>query len=156
MHRFKIIAAGFALLSGAGCFSTDEFRAAIPDPPIEQICVPDQPGAGAVVRMMEFQCMQDKAEHLGECDSAGANCQPGCKFTVKTEEPTSGGQVLKPFENEIFVLEGFHKTMKIRLKSRRSLGTRRGIPLNRLYSGPAALYPSPVLLAEINVQTTCP
>ena len=156
MHRFKTIAAGFALLSGAGCFSNTEFTTAIPDPPIEQICVPDQRGAKAVVVTKEFQCMQDKAEHFGNCDSAGANCQAGCKFTVKTEESTSGGQVLKPFEKEIFVPEGFHGQMKIRLKSRRGPGTRRDIPLNRLYSGPNALYPSPVLLAKIHVETTCP
>ena len=102
------------------------------------------------------QCMQGKAEHEGECDRTGSNCKPGCVFTVKTNEPTNGGQVLKPFEDEIFVLEGFHNQMEIRLKSRRGPGTRRGIELNRLYSGPDSLYSSPVLLAKINVEATCP
>ena len=156
MHGLKIIGACFALLSGAGCFSNAEFTVAIPDPPVEEICVPDQPGAKAVVVMKEFQCMQGKAEHEGECDRTGSNCKPGCVFTVKTNEPTNGGQVLKPFEDEIFVLEGFHNQMEIRLKSRRGPGTRRGIELNRLYSGPDSLYSSPVLLAKINVEATCP
>ncbi len=148
----------FALAPVMGCFVSDEFAA--PPKPMdfnpwpEDVCVPNQ-GGGVLVEK-ELRCFQGEAEHSGNCDQSGANCEPGCLFVLITEEAAGGNQALVRVNRDEFVPEGHSQIATVALRSTPTSTEKDSMNLYRIYRGASDFYKSQINLANISVSPNCP
>ena len=158
MHPLATLIALLTLIPALGCFTFDSF-APIPapmdlDPWPEDVCIQSQGGSHLLQK--ELRCFQEQAEHSGNCDPSGSNCEPGCLFTLATQEPSGMVQALVRINQDEFVPEGHSAIANINLQSTPNSSSQAGITLVRLYRGANPFYKDEITLANITVAPTCP
>lgn len=156
MHYLAIAIVFLALAPLGGCFVITDFSIAKePEYPPKNVCVPSQGGFALAERPL--RCFKGRAEHSGNCDASGLNCEPGCRFSLRTEEPGGGTQALVPINRDVFIPEGqaYTPTQAV-LQSTPGSTEKRGMKLHRLYAGADVLYWSQVDLFDIRVSANCP
>jgi len=158
MRPLIAIVALFALTPVMGCFVTDSFST--PPQPMdlnpwpEDVCVPSQGGVELI--QIELRCFQGEAEHSGNCDQSGANCESGCLFVLITEESAGGDQALVRVNRDEFVPEGHSQIAEIALRSTPTSSEKDSMNLYRIYRGASDFYKPQINLANIRVSPTCP
>jgi hypothetical protein len=158
MRPLVAIVVLFALTPAIGCFLVDDF-VPIPapmdlNPWPEEVCVPNQ--GGATLLQKELRCFQGQAEHAGNCNQSGANCESGCLFTLITEESAGGDQALVRINRDEFVPEGHSQISEVALTSTPSSTEKEGMNLYRVYRGSSDFYKPQINLANVRVSPNCP